>query len=390
MLKKCDKLPKRTKVNDYSVQAVSERQKWLSDKCSVDLAPVDHIPFGGETFRRNVENLTGSVSLPVGITGPLRVSGEYAKGDFYVPFATTQGTLVDSYHKGMAAAAMSGEINVRVLEDRVDISPVFTVSDVRKMVEFREWVKTNVGAIRREAESTSSYAKLLQATTYPLGRKVMLNLSFEVGDASGLNMINIAAYKACEFIKQSFPIEKYYLRSNLSSDKKPSFFNFINSYGKKVTADIVLKSAVIKKYLMTRPEDMYDFWYSGLFGSLQAGMVGFNAHYANALAAVFIATGQDVAQVVNASIGVTTCEMLPGNDLYMSVTLPALIVATVGGGTGLPYQKKYLETLGCAGSGKVRKFAEILAATALAGEIGIVAALASNIFAEGDIKLRKR
>jgi hydroxymethylglutaryl-CoA reductase (NADPH) len=391
ILTKVDRVPKKIKSEDYSMEAVKLRQEWLSERKGLALEPITHLPYVPEMMRKNIENLIGSMQIPLGVAGPIEVHGEHANGLYYVPFATTQGTMLESYHRGMNVITLSGGAQVRIEDNKVDITPVFLFNRMNEAPVFIEWVRDNFESIRKEAESTTRYGKLLSIQPRIIGRRVYLTFAYSVGDASGLNMINIASYKACEYIKQAYSGRtRYYLRSNMSSDKKPSYFNLIQSYGKRVTADAVIPAKIIKKNFQTTPEQMRDFWFSSIPASFQGGMIGTNAHYANGLAAIFIATGQDIAQIVNASMGIGILELTEEGDLYISATLPCLIVATVGGGTGLPHQKKCLEIMDCAGEGKVEKLAEIIAATLLGGEISIMAALSNSTFAEADIRLRGR
>ena len=221
----------------------------------------------------------------------------------------------------------------------------------------------------------------MKIVPYPIGRRVILSFSYFTGDAMGSNMINVATEAACEFITRDLKIEKYFLRSNLSSDKKASYFNFFTGYGKMISVDTLLPREVVRKYLNTSPDEFYNCWYSCLLGGLQAGVIGgINAHHANALAAIFIACGQDVAHIVNAGIGMAIAEVTKNGDLYITLKLPNIIVGTVGGGTALGTQRECLELLSCYGQGKAKKFAEIIAATLLAGEIAICAGIASGKF----------
>jgi hydroxymethylglutaryl-CoA reductase (NADPH) len=391
MIKHSDKIPVKIKSKDYTVEAVQERQKWLAKKLNIELSPINAIPNNPNILSKNIENLVGSLNVPLAITGPLLINGNYAKGLFYVPFATTQGTLVESYHRGMIAITLSGGANTFLQENKIDITPGFIFDSVTKMPDFISWVNKSFEDIKSIAESTTKYGKLINIKPYVIGKKILLNFVYTTGDASGLNMINIATYKVCEYIMQNYKgIVNYYLRSNLSSDKKPSFFNLINSYGKRITAEIIIPNNIVRKYLLTTPEKFYDFWITSLLGSFQAGMIGTNAHYANALASIFLATGQDIAQIVNASVGISTVDVTKEGNLYVSANLPCLVVGTIGGGTSLPFQNKCLEILDCCGDGKVEKLSEIIAASVLAGEISIGAALSSGQFAQADIKLRNR
>lgn len=371
----------RYKENDYSADAVSRRRQWLSEKTNTKLHHLGHFSLPAEEMRGNIENLIGTAQIPIGVAGPLRINGEYAKGDFYVPMATTEGVLVATYQRGMLVITKAGGANVIIYKDENHISPVFLLKDLKQGKEFINWIKTNFPKVKEAAESTTKYGKLMSIAPYPVGRRVILNFSYFTGDAMGSNMINVATEAACEFIIRESSAQKYLLRSNLSSEKKASFFNLIVGFGKGVSADILIPKEIVKKYLNSSAEEMCKAWYLCVLGGFQAGIIGgINAHYANGLAAIFTACGQDIAHIVNASIGTTILETTETGDLYIAVKLPSIIVGTIGGGTALGTQRECLEMLGCYGQNKSKKFAEIVTATLLAGELAISSAIASGKF----------
>jgi hydroxymethylglutaryl-CoA reductase (NADPH) len=213
---------------------------------------------------------------------------------------------------------------------------------------------------------------------------------FTTGDAMGMNMVNIAVDQICRHVMGLEVCERYYLRCNYSSDKKPAAINLFRPYGKEVAIDFTLPAAVVETYLGVSPGDVIDFITTGRLGAMQAGALGMNAHFANGLAAIFIACGQDVAQVVNASIGFSDAELVDNDDLYVFARLPNLVVGTVGGGTDLPTQSACLDLLDCHGDGSAPKFAEIVAATVVGGELAIAAALANGRFIDAHRHNRQR
>jgi hydroxymethylglutaryl-CoA reductase (NADPH) len=330
---------------------------------------------------RNIEKFIGAAQVPIGLAGPMKVSGDHARGIFRVPFATTEGTLVAGYTQGMLAASRSGGIRVKVLSRHTDITPVFELRDLGECVRFASWLVARVKAIRKVCATKTKRCRLLGLRPIIIGRRVYVHFDFDTHDAMGLNSISLATDASCQMISREFGgVVRWYLRSNLSADKKPAYLNFIQGYGKEVVAEVTIRKVVANRILGATPVQMQDFWHASVLSGFQAGTVGHNAHYANALAAVFIACGQDVAQIVNAAQGISTCEVDSEGDAYFSVRLPSLIVATVGGGTSLPTQRECLAIMECDGPDTSDKFAEILAATLLAGEISICAALASGAF----------
>jgi hydroxymethylglutaryl-CoA reductase (NADPH) len=389
VLKKSQYIPRKAGRN-YEKKFVLERLKWLSVQTNTQFSHINYFSINPEETKQNIENLIGISQIPVGIAGPLKVNGKFANGVFYVPFATTEGVLVSSYEFGMVVITRSGGANVIIHKDEIHTSPVFIFQNINECTNFSNWIENNFSKIKKEAEKTTRHGKLLRIKPYIIGNRAILNFSYFTGDATGMNMINVATDAACKYISEETKAEDYYLRSNLSSDKKASFFNLIEGYGKEVSADVMIPRKIVRRYLNTTPEKMYDFWASSIIGSLQSGMIGLNAHYANGLAAVFIACGQDVAQVVNSSMGIAGGEVTEDGDLYVSVKIPCLVVGTVGGGTHLGTQRECLNIMDCYGPGKAKKFAEIIAATILAGEISICAALSSDKFISAHIAARSR
>ncbi|MCK5306388.1 MAG: PilZ domain-containing protein [Candidatus Omnitrophica bacterium] len=376
---KLDFVP-RKKDKNFDPEFVAHRRQWLSEKTNTRFFHTGYFSTPSEDMKGNIENLIGVTQIPIGVAGPLKINGQYAKGTFYIPLATTEGTLVETYQRGMLVITKAGGANVIVTKDVINVSPVFILEDISKIKGFILWVEENFEKIKEKAEKTTRYGKLLKITPLFLGKRVILNFCYTTGDAMGLNMINIATDRACEYIRENVKTEGFYLRSNFSSDKKASVYNLITGYGKEVLVEVTLSKKIVNRYLNSTPEEIYNFWYVGFLGSYQAGMIGLNAHFANGLAAIFIACGQDVAQIINANVGIVMCEITKNGDLCISAKFPNLVIGTVGGGTSLKTQRECLESIGCYGSDKAKKFAEIVAASILAGEISICAALASGVF----------
>jgi hydroxymethylglutaryl-CoA reductase (NADPH) len=279
-----------------------------------------------------------------------------------------------------------GGANVQVLNDRLDITPAFVLEDQSEAVRFSGWLRDNFDRIKAAAEQTTRHGRLLELKSQVLGRRVLATFVFSTGDAMGMNIINIATQRACNFIVEQVPVERWFLRCNASADKKPASLGLHRCYGKEVIADATIPRRILSRYYGVTPQDVAEFYYTGTLGSVQAGMLGMNAHFANGLAAVYLACGQDMAQVVNSAIGISAAEVTSEGDLYINVELPSLTVATVGGGTQLATQSECLRMMECHGPGRVKKFAEIVAATILAGELSIFCALASGRFAEAHLR----
>lgn len=364
----------------YAPDAVAARRRWIEERTGACLTQVGACTLSTEEMRGNIENPIGTVQVPLGVAGPLRIEGEHARGDFYVPMATTEGALVRSYERGMVAITRAGGAVARVIMDENRVSPVFQFDGVAEAADFYRRLGGCFEAIRAEAEATTRHGRLLRLEPHVVGRDVLVHFCFHTADAHGMNMVVKAADRACRWIQERFPMRGYLLFSGMESEKRASASLLAGGKGKKVVAGVRLSSRLMQAYLHITPEQMLEIWHHTVVGNLQAGSIGYNGHFANGLTALFIACGQDVANIANAAVGINHAELLEGGDLYISVTLPSLTVATVGGGTGLGTGRECLEMLGCYGDGGAPKLAEIAAAMMLAGELSIGAAIASGEF----------
>lgn len=366
----------------YTKEDVAFRRTWVEQKTGCQLLHVAACSITTESMRGNIENPIGSVQMPVGVAGPLLIHGHHAQGLFYVPLATTEGALVRSYERGMVLLTRAGGVSVRIYQDENRICPVFTFNDVAQAFAFAQHLPSQFDQIKAEAESTTKHGKLLRVECYPVGREVQVNFCFYTADAQGMNMIMKAADKACRWIMGHSEAKKYFIFSGLNSEKRASGFLMAGGKGKKVVAGVLLPARLVRLYLHTTPQNLFQTWHHTVLGHLNANAVGYNGHYANGLTALFIACGQDVANVANSCVGITNFEVTEEGDLYASVTLPSLSVATVGGGTGLGSSRECLSMLGCVGAGHAPKLAEIVAATLLSGELSMGAAIASGEFVD--------
>jgi len=370
----------------YDRTCIDSRRQWVEEKTACQLPHIGRYSIDGEQMRGNIENPIGAVQVPVGAAGPLLLKGEHAIGTFYVPMATTEGALVRSYERGMVAVTRAGGASARVQSDENTISPVFSFTDIDAAHEFSLRVRDEEPNIRREAESTTRHGRLLRIECNATGRQVIVSFCYSTADASGMNMIVNATERACEWIERNCAARSHYIFSGLSSEKRASGRLFWGGKGKKVTAGALLPATTVKAYLHTTPERLVHMWHHTVIGHIHANSLGYNGQFANGLAAVFIACGQDVANIVNSAVGVTSFEATEEGDLYASVTLPSLTVGTVGGGTSLGTARECLEMLGCTGAGSAEAFAEIVAATLLAGELSMGSAIASGEFVQAHEK----
>lgn len=344
-----------------------------------------------EAYQYNVENFIGTVKLPVGIAGPLRVNGLFAQGDYYVPLATTEAALVASYSRGCQLISEVGGCQALLLNEAVNRTPGFAFSTLQEVGLFLAWVVGEQEAFKQEAEQTTRYGKLIDTRITVEGNHVYLDFQFTTGDAAGQNMVTLATDVICRYILSQSPVapQYWFIEANLSGDKKASAQSFSGVRGKKVTAEVKIPVQLVAQRLHTTPEQMVNYWRMSALGGTMSGTIGIQGHYANGLAALYIACGQDAACVAESAVGVTRFELTPEGDLYAAVTLPNLIVGTVGGGTGLPSQQACLQILGLAGAGKARAFAEMCAGLALAGELSIIGALSAGEFVQAHARLAR-
>ena len=377
-LEPTDLLP-RLKNQGYDVERVARRRAWVEQRCEASLRHIGACSYDPELMRGNIENAIGVAQVPLGVVGPILIHGQCARGIFYVPMATTEGALIRSYERGMVALTRSGGAQTAVLADENQTAPAFLFRDVETAKAFSDWAPARLAEFQAAAAATTRHGRLKSVACYQAGRQVILNLGFSTGDAQGMNMIVKATDAVCRWVESAYPGARYSLFSGLCSEKRASGFLLTRGKGKRVTAGCLLPHKVLKLYLHVTADDLFRVWQSTVMGHLEAGAIGYNAHAANGLAAIFIATGQDVANVVSAACALTCFEPHP-EGLYVSTTLPALSVGTVGGGTGLPSQSEALEMMGCRGAGKAGKLGEIIAAAVLGGEISMGAAIASGEF----------
>ncbi len=373
------KIP-RDKQNDYTHQAATARREFITQQTGADFQHVQKYSLDTESLPGNIENFIGVTQVPIGIAGPVLIDGEHAGGEFYVPMATTEGTLVASYNRGMRLTNESGGIKTTVIDDAMQRAPIFTFSDARMALAFGKWVEQNFETIKAKAEETTSVGKLTNIEQYSVSKIRWLRFNFTCGDAAGQNMVSKATRHACQYIIEQKPpgLEHFALAANFDTDKKHSFVNALHTRGKKVVAEAVIKADIMKSLMHVTPEALFKQRQLSNMGSMMSGAVSNGAHFANGVTAVFMACGQDVANVAESSAGYTYAELMDNGDYYFSVTIPSLVVATYGGGTGLATQKECLEIMDCYGKNRVHKLAEIIAATVLCGELSLGSAVVAD------------
>jgi hydroxymethylglutaryl-CoA reductase (NADPH) len=366
----------RSAEADHTREQAALRRAFVHEHTGAVLDHVGRHSLDAATTAGNIEHFSGAAQVPIGLAGPLRIDGEHARGDFFVPLATTEGTLVASYNRGMRLLAECGGVKTTVVEQAMQRAPVFIFDDARKARDFGHWVDTHFVDIKAAAEATTRIGKLQTIGQYSVGPLRYLRFNYTTGDAAGQNMTGKATHAACEWIVANHAERpRYILSGNIDTDKKHSQINTLLTRGRRVVAEAVIRDTVLQRVMGVDTRTLFAARQISMAGATLAGSANNGSHAANGLAALFIATGQDAANVAESHAGITYVRLLDTGDYYWSITLPALIVATVGGGTALATQRECLQLLGCAGPGHADKFAEICAATVLAGEISLASAV---------------
>ncbi len=387
-------LPPRIPVgNDLSADGIRQRRRLLDERGLSTGALAGETAAGLATdLSGNIENLIGFAQLPVGVIGPLRVNGSTAHGDFYVPLATSEGALVASCQRGAYLISHSGGASAICLAEAVSRAPCFAFLDLLEAGLFLNWLLAQIDTFKAIVAAGSRHCRLTDLRISLIGKEVFLIFDYATGEAAGQNMVTLATEAICRNILAESPVkpQQWYLESNLSGDKKATMLSFLGTRGKKVVAEAIVERRLLERIVRTSPAAMVRYWELSVLGGLQSGSIGAQGHYANAMTALFIACGQDVACVSEAAIGLTRMDVTADGDLYVSVSLPNLIVGTVGGGTHLPTAQECLKMLGCQGPGSARKLAEICAATTLAGELSIIGSLTAGDFARAHAAYGRR
>ena len=373
-----DRIP-RNRDDDYSREMASQRAAFVTAMTGTTLDTVSSYTIDPAVTHGNIENFIGAAQVPIGIAGPLKMAGEHAQGDFYIPLATTEGTLVASYSRGMRVISECGGAKTTVVKHSMQRAPVFLFDNALEAREFGRWLDDNLNSIRGVVDASTEVPQLTEIEQYIVGNMMYTRFCYTTGDAAGQNMTGKATLYACEWIRANHPLKpRYILSGNIDTDKKHSAMNMIQTRGKRVIAEFVLKRDVAKELLRIETEWLYKYRQIASVGTHLAGGAYSGAHAANGIAAMFIATGQDAANVAESHAGLNYGELLDNGDFYWSVTLPAMICATYGGGTGLQTQRECLEMMDCYGTGKGDKLAEIIAAVVLAGDVSLSSAILAH------------
>ena len=365
----------RDNSNDYSREIVEARQRFIEETTGAQLEHTTRFSFEPQEMAGNIESLFGVAQVPIGLAGPLLIHGEHAQGEFYVPMATVEGTMLASYNRGMKVIRASGGVTTTVVGEAMQRAPCFILRDARDARDFEQWLVANHEQIRTVAESTTSVGRLLEIEHYCAHNFVFTRFDYSTGDAAGQNMTSRATFVACEWIRENYPkLRNYLLSGNFDTEKRTSAVNLLKNRGRRVTAEVTIPRQVMQEQLRVTPEAMHYGQGVTTLASFLTHSSSNAAHPANGLAALYLATGQDIANIGESNQCTTYNRVTRDGDYFFSVTLPALIVASYGGGTNLPTQRECLRIMDCHGQGKALKLAEIAAGLVVAGELSLAAA----------------
>ena len=369
-------------ITDY--KTAKDRRDFIKKKLNTNLSDIKKAFIDNEKHV-HCENLLGGISIPLGVAGPIDIKGNHAKGKYFIPLATTEGALVASVQRGTKAISLSKGCQVCALRVGITRGPVFFIKSLNQKHRFIKWLESNRAMLAKKAESSSNHLKVIKIENTSCGNYIYLRIYYDTSDAMGMNMATIATQEIINTIEKKAKIKCISIAGNYDIDKKPAWLNVINKRGFSVEAEAVIKKDIVKKVLKTTAKDVYNVWISKcMIGSAISGSLGFNAHYANICAALFVATGQDIAHVVEGSLGITTVNILDNNDLYISVSLPSVLLGIIGGGTKLKTQREALSIIKVKSS---IELAEVLAGAVLAGELSLLASLAEGSLARVHEKL---
>jgi len=361
--------------DDYSMDIVQQRQEFIEQTTGAALDHTKKFSFDPAVMAGNIENMFGVAQVPIGLAGPLLINGEHAQGEFYVPMATVEGTMLASYNRGMRVIRESGGVTTTVSGEAMQRAPVFVFPSAREARDFGLWLTENFEAIKAVAESTTSVGKLKEIEQYHAHNMIFTRFDYSTGDAAGQNMTSKATFVACEWIRTQFTAMSHYLLSgNFDTEKKTSSVNLLKGRGRRVTAEITIPRDIMLEQLRISPQQMHYGQGISTMSALLTNSSNNAAHPANGLAALYLATGQDIANIGESNQCTTYNKVTRDGDYHFSITFPALIMATYGGGTALPTQRECLQIMDCFGQGKALKLVEIAAGLALAGEISLGAA----------------
>ena len=388
-------IEKLSGITDYT-ECVNIRRNYYKEKHNIDFKNIGLNDFNyKQILNKNCENVIGHVKIPVGIIGPLNVNNN----KYFVPLATTEGALVGSIHRGcnlINKTSLNG-ISAVSIDKGITRAPLIELPDIRTINSLYNFIENNFETLKTEFESTTRYGKLTNISLHHNGNKVHVRLNALTGDAMGMNIITKGSEKVMNYLMKEFPtIKLLSLSGNVCTDKKPSAINWINGRSKTVIVNTKLDISLLEQAVNQKIENIVKLnIQKNLIGSALAGSIGgYNSHAANIVAAIFVATGQDIAQIGTSSVCISDYT-IEGNHLNIDITMPSLEVATIGGGTSLDNQESCLELMGINKNNNSKPgensllLSKIIASTVLCGELSLMSSLSSGTLVDSHMKLNR-
>jgi hydroxymethylglutaryl-CoA reductase (NADPH) len=376
----------RDRDDDLAPSVVEARRKIWSAASGREAKHVFGAPVPPEAARAKVENFVGFAQVPLGIAGPLRVDTSAGVREVYVPMATTEGAMVASYSRGMKLLNSGPGCRARVIAEGLTQNPILVYASAREAIAASEVAMKSLADLARIVAGTTRHGRLVGIRPEVVGHRLIVSLVFTTGDAIGINMAARAAdLCSAQLAKRTGALERYVHGQDV--EKRANARAFAEGRGRRAIAEATVPRAQLARLARTTPEALVAILASYTVGFAGLGTQNWLVQSANGLAAVMIACGQDVAYVTESSMGVLDFDVDPRGDLRASASLPALLVGTVGGGTGQGTARECLELLGCTGDGSANVFAEILAATVLAGDLSLMASFCAHEFVDAHERL---
>ncbi len=371
-------------MNLRKAQNVDERRKMIESMSNILLSHIGEV-LVDDVKQIHCENLVGAVSLPLGVAGPLKLKGQHHERDVLIPLATTEGALVASVSRGCKIISLAGGAVAQTEYIGPTRGPVFETKGIRESQAFIAFIRKHQDQLASCAEQTSSHLKLKEIETRRNGKYVYTRLIFDTDEAMGMNMVTIASDAVVSFLERHTEASCIAVAGNYDVDKKPAWLNFIKGRGRSCQAEVIIPQQLLKEHLKVSSRDLFKTVIAKCWGgSMMAGAMGYNAHFANIVAAFYAATGQDIAHVVEGSLGITSADVCENGDLYFSVYLPDIMLGTVGGGTKLKTQS---EARSITGARNTEELAEVLTGAVLAGELSLLASITERTLGKAHKKL---
>jgi hydroxymethylglutaryl-CoA reductase (NADPH) len=358
-------MSKLTPPRGYNEADTEKRVQWLLERTG--FCPNGAETADPQTLKGIIENHIGFMSIPMSVAGPLLIRGRYAEGEYYVPLCTLEGTLTMSMTRGLLLTYYAGGIQTQHIKQELSRSPIFIFGDIAETTVFQGWINEHFAGIKAAAEKTTRFGKLIKVDCYVTQNSMILDFVYNTLDAAGQNMVTLATDAACRFIRDTYQSRsgfQYFIECNFNCDKNPAYKTVLQGRGHYVVASACIPGKLVRRVLRTTAAEFAEAW----------------KRCSNALAALYLATGQDVAGVAENAVGIVEFEDRDG-DLQTTLTMPSISVGTVGGGTRLQQAKNNLGMLGCTGPDSSKKLAEITCACALALEISLGGAIVTDEFA---------